>query len=171
MRIKIILFYSIFLCWSNSRLLAQAEFSTGTIQIGVVVKDFNKSLDFYTKVLGMKQTGGFALDEKFTKESGLSNGVPFKVTILKLQDSPQATEWKLLSFGKKARHPRQKHVQDDTGLQYVTMYVASMQPFLERLKQNNIPLLGQTPVTLKNGNQFVLIQDPDGTFIELIGPA
>ncbi len=149
---------------------AASEFQHGTILVGVVVTDFQKALDFYTNVLGMKKTGGFSIDEDFGKRSGLSNGVPFDVTILKLEDSPQATEWKLLSFGKKAAHPRPKYIQDDTGIQYVTIFVKSMKPFIERIKKHSVPFLGETPTTLGDGRQFVLVQDPDGTFIELIGP-
>lgn len=147
-----------------------SEFEHGTILLGVVVTDFEKALDFYTNVLGMKKTGGFSINEEFGKRSGLSDGTPFDVTILKLEDSPKATEWKLVSFGKDAAHPRPKFIQDDTGIQYVTMYVKSMKPFLERIKKYNVPLLGETPTRLDGGRQFVLVQDPDGTFIELIGP-
>ena len=35
---------------------------------------------------------------------------------------------------------------------------------------NKVKLLGDTPTSLDESTQFVLIQDPDGTFIELIGP-
>ena len=146
------------------------EFESSTIQFGVVVSDLEKSIDFYTNIIGMVKTGGFSIDENFGKISGLTGGEPFDVTILKLQDETQATEWKLMSFGKKANHPIPKYIQDDTGVQYVTIFVKSMQPFLERIKKHNIKLLEETPVFLEDGRQFVLIQDPDGTFIELIGP-
>jgi len=44
-----------------------------------------------------------------------------------------------------------------------------MKPFLKRIKEHNIKLIAETPTKLDDGRQFVLIQDPDGTFIELIG--
>ncbi|TAK45890.1 MAG: VOC family protein [Saprospiraceae bacterium] len=146
------------------------EFEHGTIQIGVVVSDFEKSLDFYTNVLGMTKTGGFLIDKEFGKRSGLTGGESFEVAILKLVDSPHATEWKLMSFGQLANHPLPVHIQDDTGVQYVTVFVKSMKPFLERFEHHHIATLGDTPTTLADGRKFVLIQDPDGTFIELIGP-
>jgi len=31
-------------------------------------------------------------------------------------------------------------------------------------------LLGSTPTSLNGNSQFVFVQDPDGNFIELIGP-
>lgn len=44
-----------------------------------------------------------------------------------------------------------------------------MKPFLERFEKHNIKLLGETHTKLDDGRTFVLVRDPDGTFIELIG--
>ena len=62
---------------------------------------------------------------------------------------------------------KSKYIQDDIGVQYLTIYVNSITPFLKRIKSNNIKLLGQTPTTTGD-KQYVLIQDPNGVFIELI---
>jgi len=145
------------------------EFESGTIGVGVVVTDLDRSLDFYINGLGMTNTGGFSVNEEFGKRSGLTNSVPFDVTVLKLKDEQNATEWKLMSFGKKAGYQHPQYIHDDTGVQYVTIFVSSMKPFLERLNKHHIKLLGETPTKLDDGRTFVLIQDPDGTFIELIG--
>lgn len=146
-----------------------SEFESGVIQIGVVVADLQKSLDFYTNVLGMQKAGEIAVNKEFSENSGLAGGTPFTIQILKLQDSPQATQWKLMSFKTKASHPYPTYIKDDTGMQYITINVNSMDPFLKRLKKHNVKLLGNTPTPLGDGRLFVLIQDPDGTFIELIG--
>jgi hypothetical protein len=75
-----------------------------------------------------------------------------------------------MSFDKKAKHPYPKFIHDDTGVQYVTIFVKSMKPFVERINKHHVKFLGKTPTKLDEERQFVLIQDPDGTFIELIGP-
>lgn len=150
--------------------LSPDEFEKNTISIGVVVSDLEKSLDFYTKVIGMVKTSEFSVDEKFAKRSGLTDGTPFSVTVLKLENNSQANQWKLLSFGKDANHPKQTTIMDDTGAQYITINVKSIKPFLERLKKHNIKILSDDGLKVGNGNLFVLIQDPDGTFIELMGP-
>ncbi len=149
---------------------SQSNFSSKLIGLGVVVSDLDKSLDFYVNGIGMVKTGGFNINEDFAKRSGLSNAVPFSVTVLKLENSPDANEWKLMSFGKKATHPKQNYIQDDVGVQYITINVKALRPIIERLKQKNVPLLGSTPTSLNGNSQFVLVQDPDGNFIELIGP-
>ena len=38
---------------------AQSEFSSTTIGIGVVVSDLERSLDFYTNVIGFKKVGNY----------------------------------------------------------------------------------------------------------------
>ena len=148
---------------------SQSNFSSKLIGLGVVVSDLERSLDFYVNGIGMVKAYTFTIDEDFAKRSGLSNGVPTSVTVLKLEDSPEASEWKLMSFGKEASHPKQNYIQDDTGVQYITINVKALEPVIERLKQQNVTFLGSTPTPLNQDLHFVLVQDPDGTFIELIG--
>src|SRR5215212_511159 len=93
---------------------SQSNFSSKLIGLGVVVSDLEKSLDFYVNAIGMVKAYSFTINEDFSKRSGLSNGVPASVTVLKLENSPEANEWKLLSFGKKSAHPKQNFIQDDT---------------------------------------------------------
>lgn len=154
----------------SSNTMAQSEFSSGLIGVGVVTKDIQKSLDFYLNVIGMTKVGEFDVDENFGKNSGLTNGLAFHVDVLKLQDSPDANQWKLMSFKKEGSHPMPKYIEDDTGMQYITIMVNSLEPFLKRIKQHGVKLMGDTPVPLGETDHFVLVQDPDGTIIELIGP-
>ena len=45
-----------------------------------------------------------------------------------------------------------------------------LDPVLKRIKEHKVKLLGNTPIPLNETDHFVLVQDPDGTIIELIGP-
>ncbi|MGA0555676.1 VOC family protein [Larkinella sp. VNQ87] len=149
---------------------AQSNFNSKVIGVGVVVADLERSLDFYVNGIGMVKTGSFTINDDFGKRSGLTNGVPVSVTILKLENSPDATDWKLMSFGKKGSHPTPKFIQDDTGMQYITLQVKALKPIIDRLTQMKVPFLGSTPTPLNAKSHFVFVQDPDGTFVELIGP-
>jgi predicted enzyme related to lactoylglutathione lyase len=146
------------------------DFAKSAISIGVVVEDLDKSLDFYLNVIGMVKTGEFGVEATKAKELGLSNGNGFDVKVLKLENSENAPEWKLMSFGKKATHPKQSYVPDDTGMQYITIFVKSMKPLLERIHAHGVKILSKAPSMLSETTCFVLVQDPDGNFIELIGP-
>ena len=154
----------------NYASFSQSNFSSKLIGLGVVVSDLDQSLDFYVDGIGMVKAYSFTIDEDFSKRSGLSNGVPTSVTVLKLEDSPEANEWKLMSFGKEATHPKQQFIQDDTGVQYITINVKALKPVIQRLKEKNVKFLGNTPTSLNDALDFILVQDPDGIFIELIGP-
>lgn len=149
---------------------AQSEFSHPGIFVGNVVEDLDKSVEFYTEVIGMTQTGSFSVEKEKCKELGLTDKYDLNVSVLKLEDSPNATEWKLMSIGTKANHPKQKWMSDDTGMQYITILVNHLDPFIKRCKKHNVEILSDEPSSLGDNKYLILVQDPDGTFIELIGP-
>jgi catechol 2,3-dioxygenase-like lactoylglutathione lyase family enzyme len=149
---------------------AQSDFAKSAISIGVVVEDLDKSLEFYHDVIGMVNVREFTVDSEKAKRMGLSNGESFDVKVLKLENSDQATEWKLMSFDKKTSHKSKKYIPDENGIRYITIFVNSMTPVLERIKKHSVKTLGETPTMLDAERQFVLIQDPDGNFVEFIGP-
>lgn len=164
---------SLLFVMSLSATVSSAEdlkFSNPLISIGVVVSDLDESVAFYTDVIGMKETGGFDVPGEFARKLGLTDNKTLNVKVLKLEDSPDAPQWKLMTFGDSAKAQRSKHIDGFTGMQYITINVVDLTPFVKRLKKHGVKLLGETPVELPNGKYLALVQDPDGTFIELIGP-
>lgn len=166
----VVVFIAIAMVSGAQKAPAENEFSNPTIFVGSVVTDLAKSVDFYTNIIGMTKTGAFSVDGAKGKELGLTDGRPIDVTVLKLEDSPQANEWKLMSFGTKPGHKKPTYLHDDTGMQYITILVNHLNPIIERIEKNNIKILSGKPSDLGEGRFFILIQDPDGTFVELIGP-
>ena len=150
-------------------LFGQTNFSNPAISIGVVVEDLQKSIDFYTQVVGMVKTGEFSVSKEQCTELGLTDSYQLDVTVLKPINSETSSEWKLMSLGTKSKHPKQKFMSDDTGIQYVTLFVKEIQPVLERAKNNNVKILSGQPSVLDDGRKFLLLQDPDGNFLEIIG--
>ena len=148
---------------------AQNNFTKSAISIGVVVEDLDKSLEFYKQVVGMEEVREFSVDSEKATKMGLSNGKRFDVTVLKLENSEQAAEFKLMSFNNGTSHKNQKYIPDENGIRYITLFVKSMKPVLERIKKHSVKTLGETPTMLDENRQFVLIQDPDGNFVEFIG--
>jgi catechol 2,3-dioxygenase-like lactoylglutathione lyase family enzyme len=94
-----------FMAALSTNSMAQSEFSSGLIGVGVVSRDLNKSLDFYLNVIGMTKVSEFDVDGEFGTSSGLTDGIAFHVDVLKLQDSPDANQWKIMSFKKEGSHP------------------------------------------------------------------
>ncbi len=149
---------------------AQDNFSSPLIGVGVVASDLEKSLNFYMNGIGMVKVSEFSVNSDVAKRTGLTGGIPFNVTVLKLVDSKDANQWKLMSFGKKSKGKKQKYIQDDTRMRYITINVKSLKPCIESLKRIGIEFLGETPTQLGENRYLLLVQDPDGTFVELIGP-
>lgn len=147
------------------------DFSSKTIQIGMVVSNLDQSLYFYKDIIGMVQVdqARFDVDADFGKKTGLTEDLPIHVEVLKLGVGAEATQLKLMTFGDRAKKQENEFIHTQTGVQYLTFSVANLAPIIERLKQNNIPLLGETPTPVGE-NHFVVVKDPDGTFVELIGP-
>ncbi len=149
---------------------ANATFASETIDVGVVVSDLEASLRFYLEALGMQRVSSFEIDEDFGRRSGLTGGVPFKVEVLQLGTGETATRWKVMTFGNRAEAQQNGHIHNRVGMQYITLFVNDLKAAIERLEAHNVALLGETPTPLNDGRHFVLVQDPDDTFIELIGP-
>jgi catechol 2,3-dioxygenase-like lactoylglutathione lyase family enzyme len=158
----------VFLLCTLSLCQAQNEVDNPSISIAMIASDMDASYNFYTNIIGMVETGGFSIDGSFGEKSGLTGGTPYDVKILKLLDEPHSTEFKLASFGN-PKEESGKVIQDKNGVRYITIYLKSTAEVLQRIKDNNIETLGDTPIQLPDGRNFILIQDPDGLFIELIG--
>jgi predicted enzyme related to lactoylglutathione lyase len=64
----------------------------------------------------------------------------------------------------------QAYIYSTLGIRYLTLYVKDLNRALERVKKAGITPLGETPVEIGNGTWLLAVKDPDGNFIELIGP-
>ncbi len=150
---------------------AETESSKPIIDIGIVVKDANRTAQFLTNVIGFKEVRGFPVSSDLGKKIGLLNGQATTVRVFVLEEIEQATRLKVLSFpdalGKQAD---QAYIHSTLGIRYLTLYVKDLNRALERVKKAGITPLGETPVEIGNGTWLLAVKDPDGNFIELIGP-
>ena len=100
---------------------------------------------------------------------GLSQ--PAKVRVFVLGDVPNSTLLKIMSFPQRpGLAPDQKYIHSTLGLSYLTLRVADMDAAVGRLKKAKVKLLGQTPASLGGQLRITVFHDPDGNFVELIGP-
>lgn len=155
-------------------------FESNAIKIGIIASNLQETLDFYINVIGMSKVREFDIDSITGYKFGLTNGIPFHVVGLKTENTAQATELKIVSFGTNSNHIKPKYLQG-VGMQFMTISVNSISQFVKRLKDYNIKLLGETPTPIKlknlvpvpspsgDGSLLVLVQDPNGIFIEIIG--
>ena len=137
------------------------------MQVGVVVSDLEKSLDFYTNVIGMTKVSTYHGNAEVITEAGLTNGKALDIINLKLNNEPGNPEYKITKIQDVKSKPLSNSFQP--GLRYISIFVKDLDPYLKRIKERNIKLLSKTnPLTAPEGYKVIVLQDPDGALLELI---
>jgi len=148
----------------------KAEFSRTTIDLGMVVGDVEKTAKFYTEALGFKELSGFDVSAQMANDTGLTDNRPFKVRVFALGEEPAATRLKIMTIpGANSKKVDNQYIGSSLGFRYLTVSVADLTRTLERLKQNGVAPVKE-PYRLNGNNYLVLVKDPDGNTVELIGP-
>jgi catechol 2,3-dioxygenase-like lactoylglutathione lyase family enzyme len=149
----------------------ESEFSKPIIDLGMVVKDADRTARFLTNVIGFHEVRGFAVSSELGKKIGLIDGHATQVRAFVLEETEPATRLKVLSFPEApGKQPDQAYIHSALGFRYLTLYVKDLNQALQRVKKAGVPTLGETPVEVSPGNWLLALKDPDGNFIELVGP-
>ena len=163
----------------SSRLSAEdnesSEFARQTIDLGVVVSDLEKSIEFYTKAIGFKEAGGFSVPADFATDAGLTNQVPLQFKVLTLGDEESATKLKLMQVEKvDSKKSDNDFIHSQLGYSYITIFVNDTEAAIARLKKMDVKPAAKGPVelpaSLGGGVFLTVVRDPDGNLVELVGP-
>ena len=147
-------------------------FSKITFDLGIVVSDLDKAAKFYQDVVGMTEVKGFAAPANVATAFGLTDNQPVVVRRFVLADVKDAPSLKLMAFpDAPGAKPDQRFIHSTLGFSYLTLFVNDMDAAVERAKKAKVKPLGQTPAKIGGNNFLTVIKDPDGNFIELIGPS
>ena len=146
-------------------------FASLTADIGIVASDLEKSAEFYTEALGLTEIKGFTATPEKATAFGLTDHLGAAIRVFVPGDEPGATRLKLMSFPTATSAKPDKHfIHSTIGISYLTFRVTDMDATLKRLAEAKVKLLGETPANLSENVFLVTVKDPDGNFIELIGP-
>ena len=152
------------------------NFSSQTIDLGVVVTDIDKSLEFYKDVVGFSEKDGFEVKGDFPKNVGLTDGTPLKIHVLTLGDEEKATKLKLMQVAsqKPARKIKQPFIHTLAGFSYLTIFVNDVDLVMKNAHKKGLKPYAQSPQTLPKGLPqdicLLMLKDPDGNFVEIVGP-
>jgi catechol 2,3-dioxygenase-like lactoylglutathione lyase family enzyme len=146
-------------------------FSRTTIDLGVVVSDVQKAVTFYTEVLGFTKVSEFDVAAQMAADTGLTDHKPFKVQVLALGKDPSATKLKVMEIpGAGSKAVDNQYISSSLGFRYLTVFVADLNGTMKRLEQHGVAPV-KAPYQLGGANSYlILVKDPDGNIIELIGP-
>ena len=151
-------------------------FASHTIDLGVVVSDLEKSLAFYKGVVGMTEVPGFKVGGDFPKKVGLTDGAGLDIHVLVLGEGDTSTKLKVMQVKsqKPAKTLKQRHIHTLTGFSYITIVVTDVDAVLERAKKAGIKPYAKSPQRLPEGLPqtvcLLMLKDPDGNFVEIVGP-
>lgn len=154
---------------------AETNIASTTIDLGTVVSDVEKSVKWYRDVVGFEEVATFDFPGDFAKQIGLTNSLPGHVHVLSLGTGPGATKLKLMQF-KTAPGARvdQTFIHSTYGFRYLTIIVKDMSTAMARAAKHGVkPLSGDAvaiPADIAKGQYIAVLRDPDGNFVELVGP-
>lgn len=164
---------AIFATVSLTSCSSSSNFTTGTVDFGIVVSDINKSVAFY-KSIGFDEATTFEVPKEVTGDAGLLNYKKAKIHVMKLSGLDEGTSVKLMQLSGQTKKQDQTYIDSTYGVSYQTIFVKDISPVLAQLKENNIPVLGKGPVDLTPvgfaPNYLMCVRDPDGNIIEFVGP-
>ena len=146
-------------------------FSSAAADLGIVASDVKKSVAFYKNVIGCTEVNGFDVPAAFATSLGLVDNHDLTVRVLVLGEGKTRTQLKLMEFPKAGGSKSdQTFIHSSFGFSYLTLHVNDLNASIKRLKEAGVKLEGKTPVPLGGKNALVVCRDPDGNFVELIGP-
>lgn len=151
------------------------DFASPTIDLGVIVSSIEKSADFYTKVIGFKEQKGFSVPADFAAKAGLTDKRQLDIRVFTLGEGPGATKLKLMQIkGSAAIQGKNEFIESQLGFRYLTIMVLDTTKAVERAnKAGAKPVAKGTvaiPKEIADGMFLTIYRDPDGNFVELVGP-
>ena len=150
----------------------QPFYSRNVLELGVVVADLEKSATFYAEVLGMTEVKGFSAPAAVGTKFGLTDNQPLVVRKFVTAKFKEAPALKLMAFPEaQGKKPDQQFIHSTLGVSYLTLFVTDMGEAVKRAEKAGVKMLGETPAKVGPNNYLTVFQDPDGNFIELIGPS
>ena len=120
--------------------------------VGIMVKDLEKSIAFYTQIVGLTHLHTMMH----------TNGV-IKLAFLAGEDARE-TEIELIE-GYEGDLPAEGRTH------HVAFTVDNVEAEFERIKGLNVPLRDTEITTLPNGSRYFFFYGPDGEFLEMFQPA
>lgn len=152
-----------------------SEFSRMTIDLGCVVSDVEKAAKFYTLAIGFREVDGFSVSGEFGKDSGLTDGNKLDIRVFVLGEGEGATRLKLMHVpGAESKKTDNATIHSQLGFSYLTIFVTDTGAALARLKKAGVTPIAKGPIELPKGLPqgvyLTVVRDPDGNFVELVGP-
>lgn len=150
-------------------------YSRTSIDIGLAVRDIDEAVNFYTKAIGFRETKGFTMTGDLARHIGLTEGAPLEIRTLVLAEDKSAARLKLIALADDETPARNNSVVEaEPGYRYITIFVADIDQAVKRIRESGYKAPRDGPIQLGDNvahEVFVmLVRDPEGNLVELVGP-
>jgi glyoxylase I family protein len=131
--------------------------------IGVSVANLEKSVRFYTEIMGMK------IDYRaFHEGTGVSEVVGVNNAILNIcVVRKKSCRIELIEYGDREQGPGEYKKQNEQGLIHISFAVTDVDEVYERIRSLGYEFFSQPKVTRENGPKICYFKGPDRVIIEL----
>lgn len=151
-----------------------SDFTSGIVDIGIVVSNAERSVAFYRDALGFEHVSSFEVPAEMGFASGLTSMRGFKAEVLQLAGADPATKLKLIEFADAVMCCDTSYIHSVRGVRYLTVRVADMDAALARAQVAGAYPIARGPTEmppdLREGMWLAVVRDPDNNMIELVGP-
>jgi len=179
-------------------MMSEREFASPVVDLGMVVRDLEKSIEFYTEAIGFVEVMGFDVPAELAGDTGLTDYKPLEISMLKLDidASVPTTDLKLMHVPDvEVADLDREYIHSSYGINYVSLFVSDIDSALARLERAGVKPQGKGAVSMPfeialgvmlrpetmgvfdDGLDempeevlMLVVKDPDGNFIELLGP-
>lgn len=140
--------------------------------INIVTKDLNKSIQFYTDILGFTETGRKQLSGKWIESLTGIKDINAEVAFMKHGEFE--TKLEILSYKKpQGLYFKENSIPNTFGLRHIAFTTDNFEIMVEKLKKHNVQLVGQPQnipnPTEKYKSKICYFLDPDNVLIEITG--
>ena len=140
--------------------------------INIVVKDLDKSVDFYTRVLGFEEIKRAYLEGEWIDKIVGLNGVKANVAYVRCQGGEPRIELLQYILPTGVEH-KENAIPNTRGLRHIALQVSDMEEMVQKLKAEGIETFAP-PVTVPNKvvkhddgeKSLCYFTDPDGVILE-----
>jgi len=144
----------------------------GWHHICINVSDLERSLKFYTEILGLKVTLRADIDDAEISRAIAIPGAKIAAAFLEVPGTPTLIEMFEYVSGAGRSLPEDR-MSSDIGVQHVAFQVDDIDEAYQRLKSKGVSFLTE-PITVPQdepnfaGGRICFFSDPDGTTLELL---
>lgn len=153
----------------------KVAFTSTTIDLGIVCSDAAKSVKWYKDVIGFQELASFDAPADLVTDVGLVNKLPLHIQVLTLGDQTSGTKLKLMEFkANPGARVDNTFLNSSYGFRYLTIFVKDLNKSIAQAEQQGAKPIAKGPQPLPagfpEGVGLAVYRDPDGNFVELVGP-